>query len=50
MQFLKRALEIEPNNKTLRENMVLVLIGSQKWDEAAEHFDIFIKKRYNEKT
>jgi tetratricopeptide (TPR) repeat protein len=47
MNYLKQALEIEPHNKTVRENMALVLIDSQRWHEAAEHVDILLKKRYN---
>lgn len=47
MHYLKQALEIEPDNKTVRENMALVLIEDQRWDKATEHIDILIKKRYN---
>jgi tetratricopeptide (TPR) repeat protein len=47
MNYLKQALEIEPDNKTVRENMTLVLIDSQRWDKAAEHLDILLQKRYN---
>lgn len=46
MEYLERALEIEPNKKIARENMILVLIGSKKWDEALKHLDILIKKQY----
>jgi len=47
LNYLKQALEIEPHNKTVRENMALALIASQRWDEAAEHIDILLKIRYN---
>ena len=45
--YLKLALELEPQNKAVRENLALALFESQSWHEAAEHFDILLKKGYN---
>jgi tetratricopeptide (TPR) repeat protein len=48
--FLKQALELEPQNKAVRENLALALFESQRWEEASEHVDILLKKGYNNKT
>jgi len=46
IKYLQEALNIEPNNRIARENIILVLIESKKWDLALKHLDILIKKRY----
>jgi len=45
--YLKLALELEPQNKAVRENLALALFESQRWHEAAEHFDILLITGYN---
>jgi tetratricopeptide (TPR) repeat protein len=45
--YLEMALELEPHNKAVRENLALALFESQRWHEAVEHFDILLKTRYN---
>jgi Tfp pilus assembly protein PilF len=46
IQYFKTALDIEPNFTTVRENLLLALIESSKWDEASKQVDILIAKRY----
>ena len=46
IQHFKTALEIQPNFTTVRENLLLALIESNKWDEASKQVDILITKRY----
>jgi len=45
IQYFKTALDIDPNFTTVRENLLLALIESNKWDEAARQVDILITKR-----
>lgn len=45
IQYFITALDIEPNFTTVRENLLLTLIESNKWDQAAEQVDILISKR-----
>jgi len=45
IQYFKTALDIDPNFATVRENLLLALIESNKWDEAARQVDILITKR-----
>jgi tetratricopeptide (TPR) repeat protein len=44
--YFKTALEIQPNFTTVRENLLLALIESNKWNEASKQVDILITKRY----
>jgi Tfp pilus assembly protein PilF len=46
IRYLKTALDIEPNFTTVRENLLLVLIESSKWNDASKQVDILLKKRY----
>ena len=46
VQYFKLALDVGPDYQIVRENMVLALIGSKKWDEASRHVDILLKERY----
>jgi hypothetical protein len=45
IQYFITALDIEPNFTTVRENLLLALIESNKWDQAAEQVDILLTKR-----
>jgi tetratricopeptide (TPR) repeat protein len=46
IRYFKTALEIQPNFTTVRENLLLALIESDKWDEASKQVDNLITKRY----
>jgi tetratricopeptide (TPR) repeat protein len=45
IQSFKTALEIQPNFTTVRENLILALIESNKWNEASKQVDFLIAKR-----
>jgi Tfp pilus assembly protein PilF len=45
--YFKTALEIQPTFTTVRENLLLALIESHKWDEASKQVDILISKPYS---
>ena len=46
IKYLQQALDIAPNNRIARENMLLVLIERKNWDLALKHVDILLEKRY----
>jgi Tfp pilus assembly protein PilF len=47
IRYFKTALEIQSNFTTVRENLLLALIESNKWEEASKQVDILITKRYS---
>ena len=45
IQFFNIALEIQPTFTTVRENLLVALIESGRWDEASKQVDILLTKR-----